>query len=532
VASSGSTPGRSGSGAAQAIRKFTASRIGQLAPQEKPTKAEEKPAPASRPPADRPALQRQADPFPAQPKPLENLRPAESAQLASEEKPTKAEEKPAPASQPEVTEAEIDRASLMPAAASTVDDQPLPALPDSGTVAPVAAETKTSSIESQLPLARAVLGVHASQFVAPAPAQKDLAQAKPVQKKSQAKPVSSNLPQAKSTRAFKTAKQLESAAQRLPIARPTSVSDSSISSQSIVQRQAEMSSPTSSAQPTRRLVEARPQTAGSTRKSAERETDSAPASTPKQLPASSESGPVQEVERPTAQPLHQRFEYHRLASSQLKAIQPAESFVAPRANPLVNRTDQPLIASYQHFSSEDQSVPSSPGERQFINPSTTLGLARSAPQRPQDGLDLRQPESHPLFSLQTKPELPQTTQGSISTLNLAAQQNPMELARTAQAPILDTTHSSISLSNDPNPSLLEMTKPPIANRAIAPADKSLAAPKSGPSNVVQRLWDKHDDAENIQPSPGPSVEELAEKILPLVKRMMAVEIERSGSLFR
>jgi len=478
------------------------------------------PSPSIPAAGDGPAVQRQADPVAAQPKPAKDSLPPELAQFSPQEKPTKAEEKSAPASQPpgggpavqrqadpaatqpKPAEAgKIARESLEPAAESTVEGQPLPVLPHPETVGPVT------------------------------PVRQSLPQAKPVQKKSQAESVSS-LPLARSTRAFKTAKQLESAAKRLPIARPTSVSDSSISSQTIVQRQAGMSLSKSSAQPTRRLVEMRPQTAGSTRQSAEGETVSAPASTPDRTSASSESGPVQEVERPTAQPLHQRFEYRRLVSSQLKAIQPAESFVTPRANPLVNRTDQPLIASYQHFSSEGQAVPSSSGERTFLSPPTMLGLARSAPQRSQDRLDLRQPESRPFFDSQKKSEPPQAALRSFSTLDLAAQPNPMELARTDQAPILDTAHSPASLSNERNPSLLEMKKPPITNRAIVPTGESLAASKSGPSNVVQRVWEQHTEPEDIKPEPGPSVEELAEKILPLVKRMMAVEIERSGSLFR
>jgi hypothetical protein len=470
--------------------------LAQFSPQEKPTKAEDKPAPASQSPDGGPAVQRQADPVPAQPKPVENLRPAESAQLASEEKPIKAEEKPAPASQPEVTEAEIDRASLMPAAASTVEGQPLPVLPHAETVGPVA------SVRQSLP------------------------QAKPVQKKSQAEPVSS-LPLARSTR-------LSSTTKRLPIARPTSVSDSSISSQATVQRQAGMSSSKSNAQPTKPHREARPQADRATRQSVAMDAYSAPTSTPDRTLASPESGPVQEADRLEAQPLHQRFEYRRLVSSRLKAIQPAESFVAPRANPIANRTDQPLLTSYKHFSPESQTVPSSSGERTFLSPPAPprLDLAPPASRPPQNRLDSRQPESHPFFDSQIKSELTQAALHSFSTLDLAAQPNPMELARTAQAPILDTTHSPVSLSNDRNSSLLEMTKPPVTNRAIVPTGESLAASKSSPPNVVQRLWEKHAEPEDIKPDPGPSIDELAEKILPLVKRMMAVEIERSGSLFR
>jgi hypothetical protein len=58
------------------------------------------PSPSNFSPGGDSAVQRQADPVPAQPKPLENLRPAESARLAPQEKPTKAKEKPAPANQP------------------------------------------------------------------------------------------------------------------------------------------------------------------------------------------------------------------------------------------------------------------------------------------------------------------------------------------------------------------------------------------------------------------------------------------------
>jgi hypothetical protein len=127
--------------------------------------------------------------------------------------------------------------------------------------------------------------------------------------------------------------------------------------------------------------------------------------------------------------------------------------------------------------------------------------------------------SQNVVAARPSPARPQTAQP------VSLQPASWELARLAKSPTVAGQATA------------PVSSPAVLTKTTAPAGEQFTLQKTGSQNVVQRMREEHREEEHRemeynQPQPGPSIEELAEKILPLVKSILAIELERSGNLFR
>ncbi len=341
-------------------------------------------------------------------------------------------------------------------------------------------------------------------------------------------------------------------APRLPVARPTrNASAAHSGGSSVVQRQID-------SKPAPTAPQAGVSTdKGSAPESAARVGSGRPASKPEAQPEnvslSTDSAPT----RPEEGPLQKHIEYRQQAPLQLRSIQPANRVVTPHVDPSVSRPREPLVKPSKYLPPGPKSAeaetsspalgenlpatsrpplaqPQTPEIGSNRPPASKLAAALPAAMASPSRVDGPKPISAPrmdlsrMFPVAPAGLRPQTTYTS------AVKPAPMELARPPKPP-----EPAREPSRKPEPVGSKPDQPsmnaPQQSTPMPPAQKNSS------SNLIQRVMDDDNDgsgADDNQSSGGSELSsqinlaDMAEKILPIVKRMLQIEAERSGRLFR
>jgi len=253
------------------------------------------------------------------------------------------------------------------------------------------------------------------------------------------------------------------------------------------------------------------------------------------------------------QPLEKHFEYRQQAPRQIISMQPADQVISPHSNILERKFIEPLAFS------QKKHTPTS-----IATPDISLPVSTGTNLSPEQKSVTAQKQNDLLFtsSLQT----------ATHEDNLPSQTNPikMELAKTprmpenpkpnqpAQRPGLSFL-TTLSQPDSANPAQGQSKKQSSPNKAESPGKglsgnatglatkpsipmkKTPSAQAAGAQNTIQRLWEEHSPlepsqtgggaqaSETGQPA-GPDLAQMAEEILPMVKRLLEIEAERSGRL--
>jgi len=254
------------------------------------------------------------------------------------------------------------------------------------------------------------------------------------------------------------------------------------------------------------------------------------------------------------QPLRKVILYRQNATEAVKSLKKPADLGMHQSKPLVNIPLQPILSVGKYRSGANPPVPAStptfaPRPSDQFTPPILPPSANKPISVGKMSVDSLEGTYQTSFQ-------PGRFDAAVQNVNTQAEPVKMELAKTA---------STIRLSSSPNlqfssttsgiglPEIAKMEPPktqanqamPLVGTAASPVTASSpagAAGKAGSQNVVQRLWEEHSSpgpkqgggSQNGQQSASGEGEmtQLAESILPYVKRLLEIEAERSGSRFR
>ncbi len=472
-------------------------------------------APEAEPPAGQPseeaaaAVQTPAAP-PAQtaPRPEETAPSAEfvPSPTAAFEPPPGAEEQPAPDTTPlpAPAAAEGEVSAQPPRLAPGVEASPPPILsakaqPRSAQVPaarPALPLAVRSAARGMTPRARAVSATVQRQPEEP-PAAQPTPKARPALRKAETRPVQPDLPEAAPTPAAGLPslpalqpspiihRQPEEQAPEAAIARPIEM-----------QRAVEVPP---AAQPSAPAV---PPEAGAPPGEPLLSPGAVPVLPPAQLAATT---PEQEISGRSAaaeMPLHTRIQQRKQAAAQVRAVQPDQLQPAPLSPSALVQARAPLISPHK-YQREAPARQAEPAQIAPQSPAPPLATGRTAP--PTSRSRAAAPALVLPAPARTAPPRPQTSaQDALASL-------PLELAH-------------------PQPTAAP-TQPQAAQAEAQPAAIVPSQPAAVQATTVQRqsegVVQRVESPSSSSPSSAPDMEKMAEEILPIIKRLLELESERS-----